>query len=204
VILIGSLRSPFVRRVATTMRLYGMTYEHKALGHTGDDAPALRKLNPVGRVPALVLDDERVIIDSASILDFLDRSVGADRALTPLAGEGRDRVLSLFSVSTGCMEKAVATFYEVRFRPEDKRHAPWVDRCADQCRDGFHWLESQFEGSWMAGESMSQVDVSTAIYWQFMGIAMPELRDSITAPKIVKMSERLGKTSEFVDTFPKS
>ena len=63
-ILLGRYLSPFVRRVAATLELYGLPFENNPLQHTGDDAPKLRELNPVGRVPALILDDERIIVDS--------------------------------------------------------------------------------------------------------------------------------------------
>ena len=82
--LVGRYLSPFVRRVATTLNLYGMPFEHIPMQHSGDDAPKLRQLNPVGRVPALVLANDRVIIDSAAILDYLDRQAGPERSLTPL------------------------------------------------------------------------------------------------------------------------
>ena len=104
--LLGRYLSPFVRRVATTLGIYEIPFESLPLQHTGDDAPRLRALNPVGRVPALVLDNNEVIVDSAAILDYLDREVGPDRALTPASGPDRNRALSLLGIATGSMEKA--------------------------------------------------------------------------------------------------
>ena len=135
--LLGRYLSPFVRRVATTLNLYGIEFENNPLQHTGDDAPKLRALNPVGRVPALVLDDGEIIVDSAVILDYLDREVGAERALTPASGAARTRVMSLTSVATGAAEKAITTVYEYRFRPKEKRHPEWVERCSEQSIGGF-------------------------------------------------------------------
>ena len=184
------------------MNFYGIDYEHRPLQHTGDDAPKLRALNPVGRVPALVLDDGEVIVDSATILDYLDREVGPERALTPASGPERTRVMSLTAIATGAIDKAIAVAYEARFRPEDKRHAPWVERCAEQTRGGYAYLDSQLDGDWLHGDAMSQADITAAIGWQFMGIGTPELQASIDAPRIDALLERMMGHEEFASTVP--
>ena len=201
-ILIGRYLSPFVRRTATTLELYEMPFEHLPLQHTGDDVPALRKHNPVGRVPALVLDEENVIIDSAAIIDHLDREAGTERSLTPLSGPDRTRVLSLVSVATGAVEKAIATVYEVRCRPEERRHAPWVERCAEQAKGGFRYLDSQLDGDYFVGGALSQADVTTAVCWQFMGMACKELQAAVDAPRMSALSERLAELPAFQKTLP--
>ena len=50
------------------------------------DFDAMRAINPLGRIPSLVLDDGEVLIDSAAILDWLDQTVGPERALLPPPG----------------------------------------------------------------------------------------------------------------------
>ena len=81
-ILVGRYLSPFVRRTAITLRLYGIAFEHKPLS-TMTDMDAIKKLNPVGRVPVLVLD--RLAVDrrargrrlgSALLQDAVKRSIG--------------------------------------------------------------------------------------------------------------------------------
>ena len=201
-ILIGRYLSPFVRRVATTLELYEMPFEHRPLQHTGDDVPALRQHNPIGRVPALVLDDGNVIVDSAAILDYLDRRMGPERALTPASGPERNRALNLLAIATGALEKAIATIYEVRFRPEERRHAPWVERCAEQARGGFDYLEGQLRGPHFLDRGMSQVDVTVAVGWQFLGLAAKDLRASIAAPSIDSLSERMLELPAFRKTLP--
>lgn len=200
--LLGRYLSPFVRRVATTMNFYAMAFESRPLQHTGDDAPTLRTMSPVGRVPALVLDDGEVIVDSAVILDYLDREVGPERALTPASGTERTRVLSLTAVATGAIEKAIATSYEVRFRPEERRHAPWVERCAAQSRGGFEHLDGQLRGEWLHGGAMTQADVTAAVGWQFLAIATPDLKASIDAPRLDALLERMLAMPEFASTVP--
>lgn len=201
-ILIGRYRSPFVRRVAVTLNYYEMTFESRPLQHTGEDIPALRKINPIGRIPALVLDDEQVIIDSSAILDYLDREVGAERALMPVSGKARNQALTMVGIATGAIDKIVSCSYEVRFRPEEKRHSPWVERCEEQVRAGFTWLEDQLDSDWFLGGKLSQVDITTAIGWQTMGIGNKPLQDAIKAPRINALAERLMQDEAFSSTLP--
>src|SRR5580698_5737685 len=92
--LVGYFSSPFVRRVGVTLHLYGMAFTHRPLRTIAEvDAAAIRAANPVGRIPALVLDDGSVLIDSACIIDWLDEAVGPARALMPREGVARRRVL---------------------------------------------------------------------------------------------------------------
>jgi glutathione S-transferase len=99
-VLYGRHASRFVRRVAVTLRLYGIGYRHEPLMPFGPDKAKLAQFNPIARVPALQLADGEMLIDSAVILDFLDGLAGPDRALTPVAGRARRRVLTLLAVAT--------------------------------------------------------------------------------------------------------
>ncbi len=113
--LIGHYDSPFVRRVGISLHLLGMPFERQLLSVFGD-ADELRAYNPVGRVPALVLDDGEVLVDSAAILDHLDQAVGPERALLPAGGKARRDALQKVVLATGINDKAVAITYERRHR----------------------------------------------------------------------------------------
>ena len=78
--LIGQYDSPFVRRVAIALRLYGIAFEHRPWSTFGD-ADKIAPYNPLRRVPTLVLDDGEALIESTAILDYLDELVGPDRAM---------------------------------------------------------------------------------------------------------------------------
>ena len=84
-ILIGMFDSPFVRRVAVSMTTLDMVFEHRNWS-VGKDFEAIRRYNPLGRVPTVVLDDGEVLIDSGAVLDYLDDRVGPERALLPSTG----------------------------------------------------------------------------------------------------------------------
>ena len=97
-LLIGVNRSPYTRRVAITLQAYGVAYEQQALSGFGNRAE-VRAKNPLGRIPALVLDNGEVLLDSGAIIDHLDEAYGRDRALTPAAGADRRAVLTARATS---------------------------------------------------------------------------------------------------------
>ena len=201
-ILVGRYLSPFVRRVAVTLKLYDLPFEHRPLATMGDERAAIRDVNPVTRVPALVLDDGEVLIDSAAILDWLDEEAGPERALTPRSGPQRRDVLKRVAVATAAAEKAVLTVYEQRFRPEEKRHAPWVEMISDQSRGGFRWLDAGAGEPYLGGERMTQADVTAVCAYEFVRAANPALFETLECPRLDALSARLGELDAFRDTAP--
>src|SRR5689334_14592896 len=109
--LVGMLDSPFVRRVAVAMDLYGLSYENLPLRTVGDAAEFAR-YSPLKRAPTLVLPDGAVLIDSHMILAELDELVPAERCLTPRAAAGRLACRQVIGVAAGLADKAVSAFYE--------------------------------------------------------------------------------------------
>jgi glutathione S-transferase len=90
-LLIGVNRSPFTRRVAITLNIYGVPFEQHALSGI-DNRAEVRASNPLGRIPALVLGSGETLIDSNAIIDHLDKAYGGDRPLTPRGGAERRAV----------------------------------------------------------------------------------------------------------------
>lgn len=201
-VLYGRHASPFVRRVAVTMRLYGIGYRHAPLMPFGPDKAELAKFNPIARVPALQLADGEMLIDSAAILDYLDQLAGPDRALTPPAGAARRRVLTLLAVAHGANEKLVAALYERHFRPREAQHAPWLAACDKQVRDGFGWLNEAYAGPWFTGADLTQADITVAVFWLFGRAKRPHFFARLECRKLDELAERLQATPEFQATSP--
>lgn len=174
-ILIGMFDSPFVRRVAVSMKLLDIPFEHRNWS-VGKDQAEIRKYNPLGRVPTLVLDDGETLVESSAILDYLDERVGPDRALLPVRGEARRRALKLMVVASGAAEKGVAQVYERVFRPAEKQHVPWVERCSEQMHGAFAELDrscqSVGEKQWLIGPRMLQPDITVAAAFTFASEAV--------------------------------
>src|ERR1039457_4879537 len=108
--------SPFVRRVAVSMNLLGMPFEHRNWS-VGRDFELIRQFNPLGRVPTLVQPDGEALIESAAILDYLDDCAGPERALLPSTVKDRREALRLMAIAIGAAEKGVSQLYETVFRP---------------------------------------------------------------------------------------
>ena len=93
-ILIGQYDSPFVRRVGIALRLYGLPFQHKPWS-TFSDADKFRALNPLTRVPTLVLEKGDALTDSHLILDYLDGLVAPEKALYPRTEPARHQALKV-------------------------------------------------------------------------------------------------------------
>jgi glutathione S-transferase len=129
--LIGLNRSPYTRRVAITLKVYGMTFEQRTLSGFNNRAE-VRAANPLGRIPALVLDNGETLIDSSAIIDHLDEVYGRDRALAPPAGPDRRAILKISALMMGACDKLLHAAYERNHRPPEKIHQPWRDDCIAQ------------------------------------------------------------------------
>lgn len=195
-ILIGQYDSPFVRRVGIALRLYGMAFEHQPLSVFGDGA-AVRALNPLMRVPALVLDDGFVLTDSHMILDYLDGLVPAP--LFPRAEPARQRALKVASLACGLADKAVALFYEDRLH--DAPSPVWQDRCRAQIGSVLRALEADRAtrpGLWWFG-AMGHADIAMACAWRFATEAHPDLIDPADHPALVAHAARSEALAVFAE-----
>lgn len=160
--LIGMFDSPYVRPVAISMKLFGMPFEHLNWS-VGKDFDLIRRHNPLGRVPALVLDDGEVLVESSAILDYLDELAGPERALLPQSGRERRTALRLIAMASGAAEKGRDQMYERIFRPEEKWHEPWLERCRTQMHGALAELEryaaQKGASSWLVGVRMTRADL---------------------------------------------
>lgn len=190
-ILIGQYDSPFVRRVAIAMRLYGIGFVHRPWSTFGDRA-RVQAYNPLVRVPTLVLDDGSVLIESHMILDYLDEQVGAERALFPSAGVARRDALKVAALATGMADKAVGLFYEQRMH--ETVSEAWVERCRAQIVGVAQALEDdrgRQTGAWWFGERPGHADIAVAVVLRFVREAHPGLLPAQQFPLLAGHAARL-------------
>lgn len=176
--LIGQYDSPFVRRVAIALRLYGLAFEHRPWSTFGD-ADKIAPYNPLRRVPTLVLDDGEALIESAMILDYLDDRAGPDKALIARSGDVRRRHLRICALAMGLGDKAVSLLYERVLRKE--KLALWVERCETQISGVLGALEKERNAvntPYWFGESIGHADIAVACVLRFVGEAHPPLFDA--------------------------
>ena len=198
-ILIGMFDSPFVRRVAVSMNLLQMPFEHRNWS-VGKDFELIRQFNPLGRVPALVLTDGDTLIESATILDFLDETVGFERALLPRSGEPRREALRIIAIAVGGAEKGVLQVYETAFRPPEKRYRPWVERCHTQTHAALAELDRICQvrgGEWLIGNRITQADITASCAYSFLSEALDINRDEVVYPALGALAARCEALPEF-------
>ena len=182
-ILIGQYDSSFVRRVAIALRLYDLPFEHRPWS-VFSDGGKVQAINPLMRVPTLVLDDGDVVIDSASIIDHLDGLVSPERRLLPQAGPERRRVLKTMALATGLADKGVSLFYELHLH--DAPSASFVERCRVQISAALAALEAERAakpGKFWFGR-MTHADIAVACAWRHVSEAHPGLIDPAAYPAL--------------------
>jgi glutathione S-transferase len=197
-ILVGQYDSPFVRRVAISLRVLGFAYRHDTRSVFAD-FDAMLAVNPLGRIPSLVLDDGETLIDSSAILDWLDQSVGTERALIPPSGPQRRRTLRLIALASGIVEKAGAATYERLIRPAPYRWPEWIARCHAQATAALAALAVE---DWPAKDGLDQAEITTACMLRYVQMADPDLLASGRNATLLALSARCEARPEFQATYP--
>jgi glutathione S-transferase len=174
-ILIGQYDSPFVRRIGITLTLYGLEFEHRPWSVFGDGTK-LQAINPLMRVPTLVLDGGDVLVDSPSMIDYLDHLVPEAQVMLPLREPARRRAMAIVALATGLAEKAVSMFYEQRF------HSTVSDVWLERCKSQIHAVMTSLEagcgaktGPYWFGDRLSHADIAVGCALRFIREAHPGL-----------------------------
>ncbi|MEJ7598666.1 MAG: glutathione S-transferase family protein [Kofleriaceae bacterium] len=199
-ILVGQYDSPYTRRVAIALHLLELPFTRDTRSVFAD-ADAMRTINPLGRIPSLVLDDGEVLIDSAAILDYLDDRVGPERALLPAQGSQRRRALQISALASGILDKAGTIIYERTLRPPDKQLASWLDRCAVQVSSGLAALEAVTAPGWYV-ERFSQADITVGCVIHYFALRGLALFSAVQYPKLAQLAETCEALPAFAITRP--
>jgi glutathione S-transferase len=197
-ILVGQYDSPFVRRVAVSLRVLGFAYEHDTRSVYGD-FDAMRRINPLGRIPSLVLDDGEILLDSAAILDWLDQSVGPERALVPVDVRERRGILRRVALATGAIDKAGAAAHERLVRPSAHRWPEWIERCRIQALGAVEALAAE---PWPTAAQLDQAQITTACMIRYLRMADPDLMPPDRYSALEALSARCEARPEFAATYP--
>jgi glutathione S-transferase len=169
--LIGRYDSPYVRRVGVTLHVLGLSFEHVPLSPFSQ-AVEFRQISPVGRMPALVLDDGETLIESAAILDYLDEIAGHERALIPRQGAERRKSLRILASAAAACDKAIAINYERR-RPAGLVYAEWIARCRTQLDAALHELEA-FRLELPEQRPINQIEITAACSYAYVRRVEPD------------------------------
>lgn len=167
-ILIGQYDSPYVRRVGIALTLYGIPFEHQTWS-AWSETDKVRRYNPFGRVPTLVLDDGDVLIESHIMLDYVDSLVPAEQAMFPRSEPARHKVLKVAALATGLADKAVSLYYEQKMH--DRVSELWAGRCREQIAIALQVLEADRAGrttDYWFGDRIGHADIAVAVALRFI------------------------------------
>jgi glutathione S-transferase len=198
-ILIGQYDSPFVRRVAIALRLYGLPFEHRPWSTFGD-AEKIAPYNPLRRVPTLVLDGGEALIESTAILDYLDELVGPEKAMIAERGPERRRSLRICALATGLADKAVSLLYERVLRKDQSK--VWVERCEAQIGGVLEVLEKEraaIATPYWFGQRIGHADVAVACVLRFTREAHPALFDRARYPALTAHADACEALPAFAE-----
>ena len=122
--------SPFGRKVKIAAKMLGLM-DRIALVDADPTSPddSLRKQNPLGKIPTLVLEDGTALYDSRVIVEYLDALAGGGKLIPP-GGDARFHELTLQALGDGLMDAALLQVYETRFREKEQFGAKWLDHQA--------------------------------------------------------------------------
>ena len=133
--------SPFGRKCKLAAYILGLMDDIEVTrANPMDPIDSIREENPLGKIPALILDDGSTIYDSRVICEYFD-SLTKGRKLFP-RGETRWAAITLQALGDGMLEAAILQVYEKRLRPEEKRHPDWVEHQQGKVQRGLTWLEA--------------------------------------------------------------
>ncbi|MEM1277859.1 MAG: glutathione S-transferase [Pseudomonadota bacterium] len=191
--------SPFVRKVMMVLKITGQEDAVEILDGFGtpvDPNEGVCGANPLGKIPALVLDDGSVLFDSRVICRYLDHVGGG--SLYP-SGDDEFHVLTTEALADGIMDAAVLGVYEARVRPEELRYAPWVRAQVSKVQRALGDLEGR-SASFADTPRMGEVAVACAL--GYLDFRYPDLGWREGRPRLAEWFEGFSARDDFQATAP--
>lgn len=140
-ILRTSPTSPFVRKVRMAANILGLMDKiRQEPSDTLDPNDSVRKQNPLGKIPTLILDDGTALFDSRVILEYLDHLAGGGKII-PTSTKERFEALRLQALADGIMDAGVLRIYENRFRPVERHEPKWIEHQSEKMSRALAFLE---------------------------------------------------------------
>lgn len=161
--LIGPWGSGYTRRVGITLKLLDIPFEH--LNWTGAAwRESIRRFSPMVKVPALVLEDDEVIVDSSAIIDFLYEIAGLEKSMLPVAGAERRLALYHSAIASEIYGKQIQIYQELS--QHEFAVTARVRYFLQQVLAGFQAIEHRAKGKWLQGDKISHADVMAVVAFQ--------------------------------------
>jgi glutathione S-transferase len=198
--LVTSLTSPYGRKVRVVLSEKKIPFQLQVENPWLPDSPVSR-LNPLGKVPVLVLEDGVSVFDSRVIVEYLDH-------LTPIAhlipNEPKSRMIvrGVEALADGVTDAAVALYLEKKRVPE-QQSADWLLLQEKTLFRGLEALaEALGENSWFLGNGMTLADVACGCTLGYLELRFPEIDWRTAHPNLARLAEKLATRASFKETVP--
>ncbi|MFJ2337085.1 glutathione S-transferase N-terminal domain-containing protein [Pseudomonas protegens] len=194
--------SPYVRKVMVllheTGQLNRVALQASQLSPVAPDA-ALNQDNPLGKIPALRLDNGQVLYDSRVILDYLDQQhVG--NPLIPRDGSARWRRLTLAALADGIMDASVLVRYELALRAPEKHWEQWLDGQRDKIRRALAALEAEAIAELASHFDIAAISVACAL--GYLDFRHPDLEWRQDHPQLAAWYFEISQRPSMLATRP--
>lgn len=198
--LIGSLTSPYARKVRIVLAEKKIDYE-LVIDSPWVEGNQISALNPLGKIPVLVLDDDTTLYDSRVIAEYLD-TVAPNNRLIPASGRERIGVKRWEALADGVLDAAVAAFLESR-RPDGERSQAWIDRQRGKINQALKAMSDELGAQpWCRGNGLSLADVAVGCALGYVSFRLADIAWQEQYPNLAHLYEKLMQRPAFAETVP--
>ena len=199
--LIGSLGSPFVRKVRIAMAEKKLDYEF-VLENVWAPETVIQQSNPLGKVPCLVMEDGGAMFDSRVIVEYLD-TLSPVGKLIPANGRERAEVKCWEALADGVLDAAVLVRLERTQRSQTQQSPEWIARQMGKVDAGLKAMSVGLkETPFCSGTHYTLADVTVGCALGWLSFRFPEIGWRETYPNLAKLFDNLSERQSFKDTLP--
>ncbi|CAM5189611.1 Glutathione S-transferase OS=Castellaniella defragrans OX=75697 GN=HNR28_000814 PE=4 SV=1 [Castellaniella defragrans] len=199
--LIGSLTSPYVRKVRIVLAEKKLDYE-LILDDPWGAAAQVTAHNPLGKVPCLILDENGALFDSRVIVEYLDTLSPVGRLIPP-PGRERVEVKRWEAIADGVMDACSAAFIETHRRAESLRDPDWVQRQMTKVHAALDYMNSLLgEQAYCCGVNLCLADIATGTALSYLDLRSPDLDWRSHHANLARLAEKLNARASFIATRP--
>lgn len=198
--LIGSYTSPFVRKVRVVLAEKKIEADFTIESPWTPDTQ-VPEVNPLGKIPVLILDDGTPLFDSRVIVEYLD-NVTPNNKLMPAPNRERMEVKRWEALADGLLEAGVAAFLEAK-RPDGEKSPVWIARQREKIQRTLDYMAKELgENSWCMGTHFSMADIAVGVSLGYLDFRFPDIDWRTTHPGLARVFEKLMQRPSFAETVP--
>jgi glutathione S-transferase len=198
--LIGSLASPYTRKARIVLAEKKIDFEFEIDNPWKADAKAA-KLNPLGKVPVLLLDDGRTLFDSRVIVGFLDNASPISR-LVPAENRERVEAQRWEALADGVLDAGVLARLENQ-REAKLRNAPWTERQTGKVAAGLAAMDAELgDKPWCVGNGYTLADIALGVCLGWIEFRYPKMDWKKDHANLARAFAKLSERQSFADTVP--